>query len=148
MMMSGPFLTGYTQTLNDWYDQEIDAVSEPYRPIPSGAICENEVITQIWVLLAGGLALAGILDIWAGHSSPIVFYLAVGGSLLSFIYSAPPLKLKQNGWIGNFVLGARYISFLCGPVRLYLGLLHLMLLFSPLYSISGGCSSICNMAFC
>jgi hypothetical protein len=71
----------------------------------------------------------------------------VGGSLLSYIYSAPPLKvlerfffitdslwkilpwdatclliercsqkphhkfqLKQNGWIGNFALGASYIS--------------------------------------
>ncbi|ONI14202.1 hypothetical protein PRUPE_4G268700 [Prunus persica] len=30
MCMSGPFLTGYTQTLNDWYDREIDAINEPY----------------------------------------------------------------------------------------------------------------------
>lgn len=36
MMMSGPFLTGYTQTINDWYDRDIDAINEPYRPIPSG----------------------------------------------------------------------------------------------------------------
>nr|AFK36559.1 unknown [Lotus japonicus] len=75
MMMSGPFLTGYTQTLNDWYDREIDAINEPYRPIPSGAISENEVITQIWALLLGGLTFAGILDIWAGHDFPIVFTL-------------------------------------------------------------------------
>jgi 4-hydroxybenzoate polyprenyltransferase len=27
-----PF-TGYTQTINDWYDKEIDAISEPYRLI-------------------------------------------------------------------------------------------------------------------
>ncbi|PIA59485.1 hypothetical protein AQUCO_00400397v1 [Aquilegia coerulea] len=110
MMMSGPCLTGYTQTLNDWYDRDIDAINEPYRPIPSGAISENEVITQIWVLLLGGLAFAGLLDVWAGHKFPTVFYLALGGSLLSYIYSAPPLKLKQNGWIGNFALGASYIS--------------------------------------
>lgn len=31
------------QTLNDWYDRDIDAINEPYRPIPSGAISENEV---------------------------------------------------------------------------------------------------------
>ncbi|RVW32500.1 Chlorophyll synthase, chloroplastic [Vitis vinifera] len=110
MIMSGPCLTGYTQTLNDWYDREIDAINEPYRPIPSGAISENEVITQIWLLLLGGLGLAGLLDVWVGHDFPIVFYLALGGSLLSYIYSAPPLKLKQNGWIGNFALGASYIS--------------------------------------
>ncbi|XP_042513080.1 chlorophyll synthase, chloroplastic [Macadamia integrifolia] len=110
MLMSGPFMTGYTQTLNDWYDRDIDAINEPYRPIPSGAISENEVITQIWVLLLGGLSLGGLLDVWAGHNFPVVFYLALGGSLLSYIYSAPPLKLKQNGWIGNFALGSSYIS--------------------------------------
>ncbi|KAI3834796.1 hypothetical protein MKX03_037930 [Papaver bracteatum] len=43
----------------------------------------------------------------AGHNFPTIFYLAVGGLLLSYIYSAPPLK---NGWIGNFALGASYIS--------------------------------------
>lgn len=32
----------------------------------------------------------------AGHDFPIVFYLAVGGSLLSYIYSAPPLKVTQK----------------------------------------------------
>lgn len=37
-MMSGPFLTGYTQTINDYYDREIDAINEPYRPIPSGGL--------------------------------------------------------------------------------------------------------------
>ncbi|GMH06747.1 hypothetical protein Nepgr_008587 [Nepenthes gracilis] len=110
MVMSGPCLTGYTQTLNDWYDQEIDAINEPYRPIPSGAISENEVISQIWGLLLSGLALAGLLDVWAGHNFPTVFYLALGGSLVSYIYSAPPLKLKRNGWIGNFALGISYIS--------------------------------------
>ncbi|GJN14126.1 hypothetical protein PR202_gb00909 [Eleusine coracana subsp. coracana] len=93
MLMSGPCLTGYTQTINDWYDRDIDAINEPYRPIPSGAISENEVITQIWVLLLAGLGLGALLDVWAGHDFPIVFYLAVGGSLLSYIYSAPPLKL-------------------------------------------------------
>ncbi|PWQ83089.1 chlorophyll synthase ChlG, partial [Stenotrophomonas maltophilia] len=77
--------------------RDIDAINAPYRPIPSGAISENEVITQIWALLLAGLGLGALLDVWAGHDFPIIFYLAVGGSLLSYIYSAPPLKLKQNG---------------------------------------------------
>ena len=33
----------YTQTINDWEDREIDAINEPYRPIPSGAITEEQV---------------------------------------------------------------------------------------------------------
>ncbi|XP_024545677.1 chlorophyll synthase, chloroplastic [Selaginella moellendorffii] len=110
MLMAGPFLTGYTQTINDWYDREIDAINEPYRPIPSGAISEPEVITQIWVLLLGGIGLAYTLDVWAGHSFPTIFCLSLGGALLSYIYSAPPLKLKQSGWIGNYALGSSYIA--------------------------------------
>jgi chlorophyll synthase len=110
MILAGPFLTGFTQTINDWYDRDIDAINEPDRPIPSGAIGESDVIAQCWVLLLGGLGISYGLDIWCGHEFPINLALAVFGSFISYIYSAPPLKLKQNGWAGNFALGASYIS--------------------------------------
>jgi chlorophyll synthase len=110
MLMSGPLLAGYTQTINDYYDREIDAINEPYRPIPSGAIPLPQVKLQIWVLLLAGLAVAFGLDRWAGHRTPVLLLLALGGSFVSYIYSAPPLKLKQNGWLGNYALGASYIA--------------------------------------
>jgi len=62
------------------------------------------------VLLAGGLGVSYTLDVWAGHETPIMLILAVFGSLISYIYSAPPLKLKQSGWIGNYALGSSYIA--------------------------------------
>jgi chlorophyll/bacteriochlorophyll a synthase len=110
MLMSGPLLTGYTQTINDYYDRDLDAINEPYRPIPSGAISIPQVMVQIWVLLLGGIAVAYGLDRWAGHSFPTITAMALGGSFLSYIYSAPPLKLKKNGWLGNYALGASYIA--------------------------------------
>ncbi|PSB16521.1 chlorophyll synthase ChlG [filamentous cyanobacterium CCP2] len=110
MLLSGPLLAGYTQTINDFYDRDLDAINEPYRPIPSGAISIPQVITQIIVLLSAGIALAYGLDQWAGHSFPTITVLAIGGSFLSYIYSAPPLKLKKNGWLGNYALGASYIA--------------------------------------
>ncbi|MBD2260154.1 chlorophyll synthase ChlG [Pseudanabaena sp. FACHB-2040] len=110
MLLSGPLLTGYTQTLNDFYDREIDAINEPYRPIPSGIISIPQVVSQIWLLLLAGIGVAYALDLWAGHTFPTITALALGGSFLSYIYSAPPLKLKQNGWLGNYALGASYIA--------------------------------------
>jgi chlorophyll synthase len=110
MLLSGPLLTGYTQTLNDFYDRDIDAINEPYRPIPSGAISVPQVITQIVVLLVAGIGVAYLLDQWAGHPFPTITCLALGGSFIAYIYSAPPLKLKQNGWLGNYALGASYIA--------------------------------------
>ena len=110
MFMSGPLLTGYTQTLNDFYDREIDAINEPYRPIPSGAISIPQVVTQILVLLFVGIGVSYLLDIWAGHEFPIMLCLTLGGAFIAYIYSAPPLKLKQNGWLGNYALGSSYIA--------------------------------------
>ena len=110
MLMSGPLLAGFTQTINDYYDRDIDAINEPYRPIPSGAIPLSHVKLQIWLLLIAGLAVSYGLDVWANHNIPVVFLLALGGSFVSYIYSAPPLKLKQNGWLGNYALGASYIA--------------------------------------
>ncbi|CAN1303564.1 Chlorophyll synthase, chloroplastic [Linum perenne] len=147
MMMSGPCLTGYTQTINDYYDREIDAINEPYRPIPSGAISENEVwhTESSSLLLNFGccfLEALASLAYWifgySGHDFPIVFYLALGGSLLSYIYSAPPLKLKQNGWIGNFALGASYISLPWWAGQALFGTLTPdVIVLTLLYSIAG-----------
>ncbi|NEP01643.1 MAG: chlorophyll synthase ChlG [Symploca sp. SIO2E9] len=110
MLLAGPLLAGYTQTINDFYDREIDAINEPYRPIPSGAISIPQVITQVVVLLLAGIGIAYGLDVWANHQFPTITCIALGGSLLAYIYSAPPLKLKQNGWLGNYALGASYIA--------------------------------------
>jgi chlorophyll/bacteriochlorophyll a synthase len=110
MVLAGPLLTGYTQTLNDYYDRDLDAINEPYRPIPSGAISVPQVVTQILILLLAGIGVAYGLDRWAGHSFPTITVATLGGCFLSYIYSAPPLKLKQNGWLGNYALGASYIA--------------------------------------
>ncbi|KAI8101619.1 hypothetical protein M9434_006686 [Picochlorum sp. BPE23] len=138
MVMSGPLLTGFTQTINDWYDREIDAINEPYRPIPSGKISENEVVGQIVGLLAGGLGVAYLLDTLVGHETPTLFWLALLGSGISYIYSAPPLKLKQSGWIGNYALGSSYITlpWLAGQALFGTVTLDVVIL-TMLYSIAG-----------
>ena len=71
---------GYTQTINDWYDRDLDAINEPNRPIPSGAISEFDVQAQIWVLLLGGWGAAYTLDRWCDHDFPIVLALVLFGS--------------------------------------------------------------------
>lgn len=45
-----------------------------------------------------------------GHEVPTVTALTLFGGFIAYIYSAPPLKLKQNGWAGNYALGASYIA--------------------------------------
>lgn len=86
----------------------------------AGRISEQDVIVQIWTLLGAGIGTAFLLDQWSGHITPTLTYLAIFGSFISYIYSAPPLKLKQSGWAGNYALGASYIAlpWWAGQVRL------------------------------
>lgn len=138
MFMSGPLLTGYTQTINDYYDRDIDAINEPYRPIPSGAISEPQVIAQAWILLLGGLGVSYTLDRWAGHEFPTLLVLAIFGSFISYIYSAPPLKLKQSGWTGNYALGSSYIALPWWAGQALFGTLTPdVMVLTVLYSIAG-----------
>ena len=90
----------YNWPQNDFYDREIDAINEPYWPILSGAISIPQVVTQIVFLLLAGVGLSYLLDISAGHQFPIITILCLFGAFLAYIYSAQPLKLKQNGWFG------------------------------------------------
>jgi chlorophyll/bacteriochlorophyll a synthase len=110
MILAGPFMEGYSQTINDWYDKDIDAINEPYRPIPSGAISEGQVMQQIIFLALGSIGIALGVDWWAGHEFPTVLVCALIGTLVGYIYSAPPLRLKQNGWSGDIAIGLCYIT--------------------------------------
>jgi chlorophyll synthase len=138
MLLSGPLMTGYTQTLNDFYDREIDAINEPYRPIPSGAISIPQVTAQILILLGGGLGVAYLLDLWAKHDFPIMTVLTLGGAFVAYIYSAPPLKLKQNGWLGNYALGASYIALPWWAGHALFGELNsTIMILTLIYSLAG-----------
>jgi len=110
MLLAGPCSEGFAQTINDWYDRDIDAINEPYRPIPSGQITPTEVGQQLAFLFSWGIALALALDIWAKHQVFAVTAITLFGYFMSYIYSAPPLKLKQNGWLGDLAIGLCYIS--------------------------------------
>ncbi len=138
MLLAGPLMTGYTQTLNDFYDREIDAINEPYRPIPSGAISIPQVVTQIVVLLLAGVSLSYLLDLSVGHEFPIITVLCLFGAFIAYIYSAPPLKLKQNGWLGNYALGSSYIALPWWTGHALFGELNLTIVILTLfYSFAG-----------
>ncbi len=101
VLLAGPMVCGTSQAVNDWYDRHVDAINEPNRPIPSGRIPGNWgfYIACIWTALS--LLLATVLGFWG-------FAAAVFGLALAWAYSAPPLRLKQNGWFGNLAVGLCY----------------------------------------
>ncbi|MDP4006076.1 chlorophyll synthase ChlG [Methylobacterium sp. NEAU K] len=101
IVLAGPLVCAASQAVNDWYDREVDAINEPNRPIPSGRIpgTWGFRIAVVWTALS--LLLALTLGRW-------VFAAALVGLVLAWAYSAPPLRLKQNGWWGNLACGLCY----------------------------------------
>src|SRR3954452_17084530 len=94
IILAGPMVCATSQAVNDWYDRHVDAINEPNRPIPSGRIPGKWglAISIVWTMLS--LVLAASLGVWG-------FIAAVVGLALAWAYSAPPIRLKQNGWWGN-----------------------------------------------
>ena len=101
MVLAGPLVCATSQAVNDWYDREVDAINEPQRPIPSGRIPGR------WGLYIA-IAWTGVSLLVATALGPWGFAAAVAGLVLAWIYSAPPLRLKQNGWLGCAACGLSY----------------------------------------
>ena len=103
IVLAGPLVCATSQVVNDWYDRHVDAINEPGRPIPSGRIPGR---WGLWLaLLWTGLSL-----VVAALLGPVVFPAAVLGLALAWAYSAPPFRLKRNGWWGNLAVGLSYES--------------------------------------
>jgi chlorophyll synthase len=101
VVLAGPLVCAMSQAVNDWFDRHVDAINEPDRPIPSGRIPGR------WGLyIAIGWTILSMLV--AASLGPWVFWAGLFGSALAWAYSAPPLRLKQNGWWGNAACGICY----------------------------------------
>ncbi|MEY4712031.1 MAG: bacteriochlorophyll/chlorophyll synthetase family protein [Pseudomonadota bacterium] len=99
--LAGPFVCATSQAVNDWFDRHVDAINEPHRPIPSGRMPGRWGLYIAIVWTAVSLAVAMLLGPWG-------FGAAALGLLLAWAYSAPPLRLKENGWWGNAACGFSY----------------------------------------
>jgi chlorophyll/bacteriochlorophyll a synthase len=99
--LAGPLVCATSQAVNDWFDRHVDAINEPQRPIPSGRMPGRWglYLAILWTALS--LLVATVLGPWG-------FGAAALGLLLAWAYSAPPVRLKENGWWGNAACGISY----------------------------------------
>jgi len=100
-ILAGPLVCATSQAVNDWFDRDVDAINEPRRPIPSGRIPGRWglYIGMGWTVLS--LIVASTLGPW-------VLVAAIVGLTLAWAYSAPPYRLKMNGWWGNSAVAISY----------------------------------------
>jgi chlorophyll/bacteriochlorophyll a synthase len=99
--LCGPLVCGTSQAVNDWFDRHVDAINEPNRPIPSGRIPGRWGLGIAIAWSCVSLIVAALLGTW-------VFAATVFGLAAAWAYSAPPFRLKSNGWWGNAAVGICY----------------------------------------
>lgn len=90
----GALIQAAANTINDYFDVEIDRVNKPLRPIPSGKIKRTTAFKAGIVEFLTGVILAGLINIPA-------FLMAVIFSILLFFYSH---KLKKVSVWGNLAV--------------------------------------------
>ncbi|MEQ1651018.1 MAG: chlorophyll synthase ChlG [Hyphomicrobium sp.] len=101
VLLTGPLVCGTSQVVNDWYDQDVDRINEPQRPIPSGRVPGQWGLYIAYVWTALSLVVSTVLGPWGFAATTV-------GLLLAWAYSAPPIRLKQNGWYGNAACASAY----------------------------------------
>jgi chlorophyll synthase len=133
LLLTGPLVCASSQAVNDWYDRHVDAINEPNRPIPSGRIPGRWglYIAIIWSLIS----------LWVGsYLGPIGFLATLLALVLAWFYSMPPIRFKNNGWLGNLACGVSYegLAWITGATLLSGGALPSKpsLLLAGLYSAS------------
>ncbi len=104
VFLTGPLATGVCQMLNDYFDRDLDAINEPTRPIPSGAISLRNatILISIWSVVT-------VLVAWLIH--PFVMAHVILGIINAHLYSANPIKLKKRLWWGNIIVAVSYLLY-------------------------------------
>lgn len=100
-------LNAASNTLNQIYDRDVDALNKPHRPIPSG----RSGLGLAWTLTAIFYAVALVLAWFAdppegvpGHGRHQCFVIVLVAAFLTWAYSAPPLRTKRLGWGANLTI--------------------------------------------
>ncbi len=92
--VTGFVLTAASMAINDYYDREIDAVNEPKRPIPSGAVKPGDALAFASFLSTIGLVAAFV-------TSSLCFATAVIAWIVFVAYTTVG---KRSGLPGNFLV--------------------------------------------
>ncbi len=95
--LTGFFICAFSMASNDVYDQEVDRVNRPDRPIPSGRVSVSQASRLSYAVLAAGLACSVLSLI------PLAVAIAFAYAFVSWLYNS---RAKKTGLPGNVIVAS------------------------------------------
>lgn len=122
LILAGPMLAGMNAVVNALFDRDLDAVNHPSRPLPSGKLSINSVISQMALMGMAILLYAQLLEHglgsrlapdlgWGSVDIGGIFYMTIASLALIFAVNAPPLSLRRNTWWSGIFFGILAVAF-------------------------------------
>jgi geranylgeranylglycerol-phosphate geranylgeranyltransferase len=105
--ISGGLIAAGANTINDYFDLEIDRINKPKRPLVAGKLLSSQAL----IIALFEFAVGSLLALFIGF---LAFIIAFSISLLLFLYS---YRLKRLPLIGNLA-----VSFSTGMAFIYGGI--------------------------
>jgi geranylgeranylglycerol-phosphate geranylgeranyltransferase len=106
-IFSGAFIMAGANSINDFYDVEIDRINKPQRPVPLGLVTKREAFGFSFACFMVGFYLSLVIN-------QIAIVIALISILLVYLYSA---RLKRTVLIGNFLVSlVTALAFVYGGV--------------------------------
>ncbi|MFQ6107843.1 MAG: UbiA family prenyltransferase [Thermoplasmata archaeon] len=103
---------GAGNTLNDYFDYEVDRINHPERPIPSGLIARRNAMTYAIILFLPTFVLALLVGV-----ESFLVVLISGAVMASY-----ERRLKRRGFLGNLQISWLVaLLFLFGGLAVYEG---------------------------
>jgi 4-hydroxybenzoate polyprenyltransferase len=94
-------LNAASNGLNQIYDLNIDRINKPKRPLPTNRITIRDAWTFTLIAYAVALILAWLVAPGGRHEC---FWLVLVALLITYAYSAPPLRTKRLGIWANVTI--------------------------------------------
>lgn len=94
--LTGFFMTGGAMAVNDYYDREIDAINEPGRPIPSGAVSPGEAL-----VISGVFSVLGLGSAWLTSVNNLAIGVFAWVAMMAYSTFG-----KRTGFPGNLMVSA------------------------------------------
>lgn len=98
--IAAAFLNGASNAINQYYDIEIDRINKPERPLVRKIISTNEVLIAAFIIYLFSIVMAFFASFNPWQT--LVLYLLA--TILTIIYSVPPIRAKRLTWGSNLTI--------------------------------------------